>query len=601
MGVVARGKERASEHFSTASAAAMETGKTVIGKSTSYAQDVQDQLEERKELYMDMMEKWLKIQLQKQSEWIIDRLPGLIKDLLEDPDMPRFISKGKDRAIDGLWPDVREEIVWETAVFIDGQPVDERAEEIEKSAGVDCFRAFIRYHLFPYDQSFWVQLKDPVYIIFLIGCSIPVAGFYAFVFFLLFFLIDFRDEFQLIQYILTFKGFQFFTHGILRTVIGFWTFVACATAPGDLNQNSCDKDGPGVTGPYPVIIGGWFLQSIMVFVAFFCLRCSKEKGRAHLEVTEVKHTGVTASGGYLYWFMVYDGVCFAVCLAALILITLLSPGGLRQYDEWYKKHAAFCVQVVYGYLSLPFAIFKIPVLVGALTHSVPTAYDRKGRCRHYVGPPRPEKGTVYLPKKFKGVHVLTPMPEPGPDGKKAWLVDSSKVKPDVVSEVAGLTYYGVKTTRDELKCRGPKWGETVFGEEEGAWIKCKKPPNKKWKISPEEAEELLNRVKSLLLGRVDLLQGKAEEMFSVAKSKVQDGAPRGSMELAGAALGTAQAGLQVAKGAAAKAAASDVGQAALQTVSEVVDQAADKVGLGPGQAPAVADRDLEGQQPEKMA
>eukprot|EP00434_Breviolum_minutum_P021409 symbB.v1.2.018890.t1/scaffold1500.1/size115144/14 len=46
--------------------------------------------------------------------------------------------------------------------------------------------------------------------------------------------------------------------------------------------------------------------------------------------------------------------------------------------------------MVNGFLSFPFFFFMVPFLRNILLHSVPTAYDRFGRCRQYQGPPRQE-------------------------------------------------------------------------------------------------------------------------------------------------------------------------------------------------------------------
>ena len=42
----------------------------------------------------------------------------------------------------------------------------------------------------------------------------------------------------------------------------------------------------------------------------------------------------------------------------------------------------------YGFLSMPFFLFTLPVLQRVLTHVLPTAYDFKGRCRKPIPPQR---------------------------------------------------------------------------------------------------------------------------------------------------------------------------------------------------------------------
>merc|ERR550525_1862322 len=39
---------------------------------------------------------------------------------------------------------------------------------------------------------------------------------------------------------------------------------------------------------------------------------------------------------------------------------------------------------------MPFFLFQIPILERLLTHTIPTAYDRRGRCVAFIGPERPK-------------------------------------------------------------------------------------------------------------------------------------------------------------------------------------------------------------------
>jgi len=60
-------------------------------------------------------------------------------------------------------------------------------------------------------------------------------------------------------------------------------------------------------------------------------------------------------------------------------------------DDWQVKQTFYCCQFIYGLFSWVFVPFKIPFLQAVLTHSVPTAYDEKGRCCKFRGPePPPE-------------------------------------------------------------------------------------------------------------------------------------------------------------------------------------------------------------------
>ena len=48
------------------------------------------------------------------------------------------------------------------------------------------------------------------------------------------------------------------------------------------------------------------------------------------------------------------------------------------------------VKFVHGFLSLPFfLLLVVPVLRNVVLHTWPTGYDRRGRCRRYIGPQKP--------------------------------------------------------------------------------------------------------------------------------------------------------------------------------------------------------------------
>ncbi|CAK0909359.1 unnamed protein product, partial [Prorocentrum cordatum] len=312
------------------------------------------------------------------------------------------------------------EIMWEVAVHLDAKKVPE--EDLGPGPWY-VPRGFLRYHIYPYDKAMWGKLRDPIWVMFTLGSLIPVSGFYALVYAVIFLVIDKRDEFQLLQFILQFKGTQFLSHGVIRTIMGFFMFVNCVSSQAQEEQHSCENHGPGTAefyrGMYEFSIFGWVLQVMLMWAAYFCLRCSIEKGRKELKgrvgshadpaahhdeapmtvglqqpsnkriSREFRHTGATGPGGYIRYFLLYDAVCFTVVLCGLFIVIALRPEGIGQaYYHWSIRHAFFSAQVVYGYLSMPFFLFMIPVLQRFLTHSIDTAYDTKGRCVAYAGPKR---------------------------------------------------------------------------------------------------------------------------------------------------------------------------------------------------------------------
>eukprot|EP00929_Paragymnodinium_shiwhaense_P047572 TRINITY_DN24121_c0_g1_i2.p1 TRINITY_DN24121_c0_g1~~TRINITY_DN24121_c0_g1_i2.p1 ORF type:complete len:468 (-),score=97.22 TRINITY_DN24121_c0_g1_i2:197-1600(-) len=308
---------------------------------------------------------------------VVDRLPGLAKSMLEDPEAPSCISKGKDKAVDIIWPDVKEEIMWTLAVQLNGQSPEEELAALP--SGSCCLLAFLRYHMFPYDKGFWGKLRDPVHVIIMLISIIPFWGVSPMFFFFIFLVIDRSDTYQLLSYILQFKGTQFISVGILRVIQGYVAYLLCVTAPAEESDHRCDDAGPGSEGAFLLTTCGFVFQMFMSWIAFMLLPCSTEQGRQTLSDGETLKAPTRGNnrGGALIYFLFYDLIMFAICGAALgyVLTTV------DKYDHWVMSHSIFALQTLYGFSSMPFFIFTLPGIQLILTHAQPTAYDRSGRIR----------------------------------------------------------------------------------------------------------------------------------------------------------------------------------------------------------------------------
>lgn len=337
------------------------------------------------------LEAFVKGKIQTLAEKLVDKLPGVAKGLLEDPEMPRCVSRGKDRLIDNVWPDMREEILWEVTVLLDGQ----RSDAQEERKGVDCFRAFFRYHLMPFDKGFWGQLKDPVQLCFRLFTMIPVYGASQFCFLFVFLVMDKSDEFQLLNFILGFKGTQFISMGLIRAVTGFFMFMMCVTAPANEDDHKCEDSGPGNKGAMLITSAGLFLQILLVWIAFVLLRCSVEKGRTqlqgHVENRNGQEGSASYAGGYIRYFLWYDLAVFCLCLILPLYCLAKRPVATEESDDWVLAHTIFAAQILYGMCSAPFFLFTLPGLQRVLTHAMPTGYDRSGRCRKFQRPKPPKE------------------------------------------------------------------------------------------------------------------------------------------------------------------------------------------------------------------
>eukprot|EP00439_Symbiodinium_sp_Y106_P045625 s3342_g5.t2 len=286
-------------------------------------------------------------------------------------------------------------------------------------------------------------------ILFTIVGLLPVYGISPGIFLLIFLIVDKTDEFQLVSFILEFKdwlvmfrfgesGFQYLTQGLVRSLMGYFLYLNCVTAPGQ-EEDFCATNGPGSVAPTLIVLVqdsgppslcllvreamalnrllqvGYLLQVVLVWnlsalgrcrglvqqtkpghqlhmlrTAFVLLPFSSRKGRSTLtgHLDEPLPHRSKQRGGYIIYLLWYDLLTFVVCAGALVYVLQLREWLL---DDWMVKHAFFAIQMVHGYLSMPFFFFTIPLIRNVLSHTAPTGYDRSGCCRQFLGPARPPK------------------------------------------------------------------------------------------------------------------------------------------------------------------------------------------------------------------
>lgn len=147
-----------------------------------------------------------------------------------------------------------------------------------------CFRWFILYHWFPYDKSIFGKIRDPVWWIIKLVTMIPMYCVRPFFYFFIFILMTLGtpkgqrgpDEFQMITFILSFKGVQFITGGILGSIRGWFQYYLC------IQMGTCSTDWPGrVDGIYFVIVE-FFLNVFLSWWAFGWLPMSGKYGEPEL-------------------------------------------------------------------------------------------------------------------------------------------------------------------------------------------------------------------------------------------------------------------------------------------------------------------------------
>ncbi len=78
-------------------------------------------------------------------------------------------------------------------------------------------------------------------------------------------------------------------------------------------------------------------------------------------------------GGHLMNLCGYEtlSICLVIVLATLVLAS--------SYDEWQKRAMLYWIRTLYGFLSIPFLPFKIPLVATLLMHTEKMGYDKSGR------------------------------------------------------------------------------------------------------------------------------------------------------------------------------------------------------------------------------
>ena len=68
--------------------------------------------------------------------------------------------------------------------------------------------AWYRYHMMPFDKTFWGKIQDPVFVSFLVLNLVPYLGIQTVLFIIKLLAMERRDDYQCIDFIDSFKGLQ---------------------------------------------------------------------------------------------------------------------------------------------------------------------------------------------------------------------------------------------------------------------------------------------------------------------------------------------------------------------------------------------------------
>ncbi len=400
-----------------------------------------------------------------------------IKDGIEDPYMPRWVKRMIDTLIDAIWPDVAEDIKEELFAFAHPRkPVDHgeppccfqqcpatccfvcdncccapfpKSVPVQRSGleehhcctmcccGLcypacffefkDCtffygFLAWIRYTTCPYDRGFWRQIRDPAWWFLTLVSAIPKFGISQIYYLLWFLCFDKSDEFQLLNFIKSFKCLQFVSLGVLSATIGGAQLFICSLPEPWI----CPAYAPREE-LFTLFL--FISQIFLVWFAFCFLSSAKNKGGLYHQISKAKEAKLreeardaketlltamaqetveeaffesriedTEGRNRLYFLLIYDTIVFLLCIGLAVFsafFNLLDPkANVQNFDAsdsfWESKNWKFVmtlywIKCFYGLSSFPFLLLQIPGISALFSHARPTAYNPFGQTVPAVG------------------------------------------------------------------------------------------------------------------------------------------------------------------------------------------------------------------------
>jgi hypothetical protein len=369
---------------------------------------------------------------------IDNAVDGVATSMGKDPYMPRIIIEAVDSVVDDIRDDakifVRENIedmfekhdkVTKAKITATYAPCCKRIVTVSESEydpnknTYKCnpwywLRATILYTMTPNDRSFWWQVWQPMFWLLTIISIFPSYGISQIWWVFLFFLRDFRDEYQLVSFMVKVKTTAVLAVGIIPSYMGISTYLMC------VEKGTCRQSGPGVQGGFVFSTVFLVLQASLVYIAAIMVPYSKDKGRRVKRTTMTEQT--TAKGDErgqrrLMLWLIYDFLTVALCGALFVLAWLHSPSGpSKDLQSKFPKEMelpiingslttpsaeeftiaqkeflrgstghdlfrarVFWIRVLYGLLCFPWWILKMPMMFPIILHAHPTAYNRLGQ------------------------------------------------------------------------------------------------------------------------------------------------------------------------------------------------------------------------------
>jgi hypothetical protein len=139
---------------------------------------------------------------------VLDAVRTTVTENGIDPDMPKPLRKAVAYALGGVMTDVEAE-VRDKVLGMLSPHAPRRGPPAARNPILGLLhgaRAFVLHTLRPHDHTLWVQIRNPAWWLLKLLSIFPLYGVQPCFFLLTFAMIDKSDEFQLVEFILMFKG-----------------------------------------------------------------------------------------------------------------------------------------------------------------------------------------------------------------------------------------------------------------------------------------------------------------------------------------------------------------------------------------------------------
>ncbi len=252
------------------------------------------------------LEEWAKMQIEKNLRKLLVKVPPLLKEKLKDKHMCGCVKDLIDDLVDDIWPEVEAELMLTLKFNLNYLEKYEIPEPICNCCLCRVLWkvvAWYRYTTRPVDKTVWQRLRWVSFWILFVVSLFPFYCVSPGLLLIDFLMIDKQDEFQLVEFVLGFKKFQFFSFGVIRGIVGFCQYYACVNYSSItssknpyllLRTHRCSDYGPGSGSVFVLELISLVIMCGLAWLATLCLTCSVKKGVPKFRYLAKEETAVTA-------------------------------------------------------------------------------------------------------------------------------------------------------------------------------------------------------------------------------------------------------------------------------------------------------------------